>query len=258
MPDYVIVSAGDLHIPYHSPAALETFIRVVSRLKPDVVVLLGDMLDCYALSKHPPTFGAETSKLKEDFDTLAAAVKQIGRYTKKLVILEGNHENRIRRWAVSHASNMCTYELVDPQANLLSRVSGSKYVYVPYQAGSPDRRCPAYHVIPNSVVAMHGWAVGQNALTSAMNEWGGVTVLAGHTHLMATHVRFNPVIEAPIFGVSSGCLCRLTPWYGEGKPVNWVNGYTVGVVRGNRKQFSPAVIHGETQTCIPFVDKELS
>jgi predicted phosphodiesterase len=48
---------GDVHIPHQSEKAVEVFCRAAERIKPDLLVCLGDLLDCGQFSAHPPTRG---------------------------------------------------------------------------------------------------------------------------------------------------------------------------------------------------------
>ena len=44
-----VLAFGDVHIPYQQTGAVEVFCRAAERLRPDLVVCLGDLLDCSQL-----------------------------------------------------------------------------------------------------------------------------------------------------------------------------------------------------------------
>lgn len=41
-----MLAFGDIHIPHQNPRAVEVFCRVAEHIKPDLIVCLGDLLDC--------------------------------------------------------------------------------------------------------------------------------------------------------------------------------------------------------------------
>ena len=49
-----MLAFGDVHIPHQNPQAVEMFCRAAERLRPDLIVCLGDLLDCGQFSTHPP------------------------------------------------------------------------------------------------------------------------------------------------------------------------------------------------------------
>ena len=86
-----MLAFGDVHVPHHSPPALEVFCRAAERLRPDLVVCLGDLLDCGQFSTHPPTYGMPETDYEADLAFANGLLDRLQACSKRLVIVEGNH-----------------------------------------------------------------------------------------------------------------------------------------------------------------------
>jgi len=91
---------SDLHLPYHNIKALEEVINYFIIKKVDSILLNGDILDCYQLSKFQP------DPRKRDFAAEILAFQQFIRVlqdnvTKKIFYKLGNHEERYDKIMIS-------------------------------------------------------------------------------------------------------------------------------------------------------------
>lgn len=99
----------DLHAPYHDKRAFHLALKALRTFKPDVIFVLGDFVDFYAVSAHSRDprrrrdLGYEVEVAKECLDEVSAAA---GGAQK--IFCEGNHEYRLERYIRDHAP-----ELVD-------------------------------------------------------------------------------------------------------------------------------------------------
>lgn len=93
----------DTHAPFHDRKAWALMIKAARKYQPDVIVHLGDLVDCYSVSAHDRDprrvhqLSAElraANSLLDDLDSLGAARK---------VFCEGNHEYRLERYLLQHA-----------------------------------------------------------------------------------------------------------------------------------------------------------
>src|SRR5512135_1425274 len=94
-----MLAFGDVHVPHQNPKALEVFCRVAEHLRPDLIVCLGDLLDCGQFSSHPPTYGVPESDYHDDLVCANALLDRLQAASDRLVMVEGNHEYRLDRWA---------------------------------------------------------------------------------------------------------------------------------------------------------------
>jgi len=147
----VMLAFGDVHIPHQNPRAVEVFCHTADRMRPDLIVCLGDLLDCGQFSSHPPTHGVPETDYHDDLDTANALLDRMQACCDRLVMVEGNHEYRLDRWAAATAEGRGAYSMLAPRIQL-SR-GRSKFTYVPY--GSVSSRYPHY-AINSRIIAVHG------------------------------------------------------------------------------------------------------
>ena len=219
-----MLAFGDVHIPHQNPRAVEVFCRAAERIRPDLIVCLGDLLDCGQFSKHPPTYGVPESDYHEDLKVANAIFDRLQRVCRRLVMVEGNHEYRLDRWAALTSEGRGAYSMLAPRLQLAR--GRSAFTYVPY--GSATARYPHY-AINSRIIAVHGWSFARHATKNHLEISQGKSVIHGHTHRADSSIIQN--IWAPgqiIEARSGGCLCKPVPLYGTGRPVEWVNGFILG------------------------------
>ena len=138
---------------------------VVEYLDPDEIVVQGDWLDAGGFSRHGPhSFAdgahdfleAEVGPCNEMLDVLQ------GPDDRKLVYLEGNHEERVNRWLVSNAGKVgpSLSKLSSPERLLRWRVDGDGtpgarrkgFRWIPYLGKDTHSH---YRIAPD-LVAIHG------------------------------------------------------------------------------------------------------
>jgi len=204
------MASGDWHLPYENPVALEIFCRTAETVKPDLIVLLGDLLDCGQFSQHPRTYGMPESDYASDLERANALLDRLQLCCKRLVIVEGNHEHRLDRWAAATSEGRGAYTMLAPRIQL-SR-GRKKFTYIKY--GSVDGHYPHYK-INSRIVAIHGWSYAINATKKHLTMAQGKSLIHGHTHradvAMSQNVwRKGGIIQAR----SAGCLCQPIPLWG--------------------------------------------
>ena len=98
---------GDMQIPYQDDIAIRVALDWGLSRNPDMVILNGDIFDCYKISswKTDPCrddFGVEVRKSSEIFAKIDSQIAKCGSVKEKIFIA-GNHEDRLRRelWAGS-------------------------------------------------------------------------------------------------------------------------------------------------------------
>lgn len=91
---YPIGVGADAHIPYHDQDALEVFIERMVEIEARTVVLLGDWIDMYAVSRwirdpRKRDLGGEIEVFREVMHALRAALPEA-----RIIFKLGNHEER--------------------------------------------------------------------------------------------------------------------------------------------------------------------
>lgn len=219
-----LLAFGDVHFPQQDDKALEAFKKVVQDTKPDITVCLGDVLDCKAFCTHAPDTEGDTP-YQQELAQANALFDFIQKYSKKLVMVEGNHEYRVIRYAARERAGQATLSMLSPRKNLGK--GRRNFEYVPYDG---REGMYAHYAIGPGLVAVHGWSYAQDATRQHLRMSQGRSIIHGHTH-RADHVMSQKVWSSgTVEAMSAGCLCKLIPTYSVGSPVTWVNGFIQGFV----------------------------
>ena len=218
------IAWGDVHIPNHNEVAVNTLLKVHKAIQPNYSVCMGDLLDCSQFSAHAPTYGDKETFFCEDLNYANRLIDSIQDTVKeRTVVLGGNHEYRIERWAAASKEGRAVYNMVCPRINL-SR-NRSKFTYISY--GGNNGSYPHYK-LGSRIICVHGWSYAKNATATHLTIAQGKSVLHGHTHRAQHEIRQNIWGKGSNTGMSTGCLSEKIPTYGTGTPVEWVNGFVMG------------------------------
>lgn len=218
------IAFGDIHLPYQDPTALEVAMRAIEYIKPDCAVCMGDLLDCYQFSAHPPTRGVVETEYSDDLAQGNQLFDRVQASSGRLVMVEGNHENRIDRSAAASKEMRGAYSMLSPRLNL-SR--GRKaFTYIPY---AEDDGKYAHYKINNRIHAVHGWSFAMNAARKHLTMSQGKSILYGDTH-RADSVTVPDVwsTHGLVHAMSTGCLCQRIPGYRPSRVVEWVHAFVLG------------------------------
>lgn len=201
---------ADLHVPYHDVSAIQ--LAIDNSRDCDGCLILGDMLDCYALSPwlrdpRERDFAAEVEAGKQ---MLAVLCQQYKTVVWKL----GNHEQRLERYLQAHAP-----ELFGIANFTLASICETSERGIEVIDAMDPIRC-------GKLIVLHGHEAGRG-MTSPVNPARGVYLrghectLIGHEHRTSQHA--EPTWSGTLTTCwSVGCLCDLHPKY---RPLNaWNHG----------------------------------
>lgn len=103
----IIVIASDIHIPFQDDGAVRSFIKYCKERQPEVVVLNGDVLDMFMLSRFTKGEGRnpleEMTMCQGFLDSLRKAVPSADIY-----YVIGNHENRLEKYVLTKAPELAS------------------------------------------------------------------------------------------------------------------------------------------------------
>jgi hypothetical protein len=217
-----IVVIPDLQLPYEDRRALRTVINFVGDYQPDEVIQIGDLVDYPAPSRWTAGTRAEfEGGVLRDSEYAKRAFLEPLRavYDGPLNILEGNHDERPRRYLAKKApalaeSNAFNFEvLLDFDGYGIKRVE------------------PYYRFAPGWV-AIHGHeSPGLNGIAgrtaAAKAKRAGTSLLMGHTHRLAISpesIGYGGKLKT-IYGFECGHLMDVRKAsYLKGGPANWQRG----------------------------------
>lgn len=231
----------DVLVPVHDRRAMSLYLQLANIVKPDRVVLLGDMLDLAAWSLKFP-------RSPSLLETTTQSLRAMGQYLRQLRTtvgpdvpidyVEGNHEVRIIKAMVDRMPEAARLRAMDSDRPLLSMENllgldkaGIRYVG-PYGAsmwvpGLEDALCVLHGVRVRTAPGATSAAVINDIRHSAV---------FGHVHRVEqVHTTFDtPQGQVLVSAGSPGCGCRIdgtVPGH-PGKP-NWQQG--VGLIYVDRK-----------------------
>lgn len=202
--------ASDCHYwPDEETVAHKAFVKLIDDMKPQTIILNGDVFDGAQVSRHPPLMGVTTPTPKQEIEACQDRLSEIANASKnaRKFWTFGNHDTRLFQRIVSN-----TPELVD-MANLWDHFPGW---------------LTCWRVDINEDVAVkHRWHNGVHSTWNNVLK-AGKTFVSGHLH----QLKITPVTDyrGRRYGVDTGTLADIYGdqfTYAEANPVNWASGFAV-------------------------------
>lgn len=219
-----VLILSDIHVPYHSISALTAMMDHAKKEKPDAVLLNGDTIDFFQLSrfvKEPGkrSFAHELQAFKDLFEVIQNTFKC------KVYFKLGNHEERYNHFLWTKAGELDGVNEFKLEEIIKARAEGIEVI--------GDKRI----IKVGELNVLHGHEFG-GSVFSPVNVARGlflkakVSALQGHNHQPSEHTESNMNGQL-ITTWSTGCLCELHPAY---LPINrWANGFAI--VRTDGEKF---------------------
>jgi len=225
---------NDVHIPYHDKRALLTALEYLHSKDIDCLLLNGDIMDCYQISRWQTD--PRKRSLKYELDTTRQFLQDLrAAFGDTLIIYkEGNHEERWKKYLISHAPQLLDNPEFEIDIVLRLEEIGIKFV--------DNKRI----IQAGKLNIIHGHEFGTQ-IWSPVNPSRGFylksknNVLGGHHHQTSEHL--EPDINGKILAAwSLGCLCDLHPEY---RPINkWNHGFaTVSLYPGGNFDVENDVVY---------------
>lgn len=215
---------GDTHVPFADEGAIKVVQGVIRDVRPDVLVNMGDLVDCWQISR----FDKDPKRLDTLQDNIDGARKHLHQMAQiapkaRRVLLEGNHENRLSRCIASleggqrELAKLRAFQDAIQWPNLL-QLAGIGWEWV----GERDQsRTP---ILPK-IITKHGNIVRKWSGWSGKGEWEkyGRSGASGHTHRLGWFVHRDHNGNAN--WIETGCTCVLDAEYGV--DFDWQQGCVV-------------------------------
>lgn len=209
------LSLADLHIPYHSVSAIESSIQWAKKRNPETILLNGDVIDLYQLSR----FIRDPRKrcTKDEIDDTIQVLEYLNYCFPKArkIYRKGNHEERLETLLMTKAPELlgiADFELENilGLSDLGWEIIGEKRI-----------------IRMGKLSILHGHEY-KTPMMAPVNAARGLflrtkeTCLVAHYHSTAEHS--EPTLNGhDIVCWSQGCLCGLHPQY---MPLNkWNQGF---------------------------------
>jgi predicted phosphodiesterase len=216
-----VLVLSDIHVPYHSVGALTAAFDYAKKEKPDAVLLNGDTIDFFQLSrfvKDPKgrSFAHELLAFKQLFEAVSMS------FGCKVYFKLGNHEERYDHYLWTKAGELDGVDefklenIIQARAEGIDVIGGKRVIKL------------------GDLNVLHGHEFG-GSIFSPVNIARGlflrgkVSAMQGHNHQTSEHTESNMNGEITTT-FSLGCLCELHPAY---LPINkWNHGFALVDIDG--------------------------
>jgi hypothetical protein len=219
-----IATLQDIHFPHYDKAALNAAIEWLIEWEPEVIVLNGDIIDCYQLSEYDKD--PRQRSFKYELDMACNFLLQLHKLFPKTKIVWkcGNHEDRYEKKILSRVPELVDLGLFD-----FDRVVKHYMKEVYNEDFKVDMVRNKRIIQAGKLNIIHGHELAKG-FVDPVNPARGfylkakANVIGGHHHRTSEHPESD--INGHLTGAwSSGCLCDLHPHY---MPVNkWNHGFSV-------------------------------
>lgn len=204
----IVAVASDFHVPYHDMKAVESFINYCREVQPDMIVINGDLVDMYMLSRFAKGEGRNPmSEIEEARDILA----QLRQDTKAdIYYVIGNHEQRLEKTILTKAPEL---------ASLIEDV------FSIFKLDDIGVKGAGTITINDNFVFKHGTLLGNKSGLSAIKEMENAYLsgATGHTHRLAKYIARKA--GRKFVWLETGCLCSMEPEYMLNP--NWQQGFAM-------------------------------
>lgn len=207
--DGIILIGSDIHIPFQDKKAVAAFVSYAKDLQPSIIVLNGDVLDFYKLSRFVKGEGRNPYEEIKECQDLLKELKEVCP-TSEIFYVIGNHETRLETYVLSNAPHLSSL-IEDVFTILKTKDLGIEGV--------------SRLIINDSFVCTHGKLLGNKAGLSAIKEIEKhyMSGASGHTHRLAKFLTRKA--GKKFVWMETGCLCDLNPEYVQDP--DWQQGFAV-------------------------------
>lgn len=205
--DANILVASDVHIPFQDNKAVDAFLNACDDMNPDIVVLNGDIIDMFMLSRFTKGEGRnpleEVTMCRDFLKRVRAAAPDA-----QIFYVIGNHETRLERYVLTKAPELAS--LIEDVFSIIKVTDFNV------------RGCASV-TINDHLVFKHGTLLGSKSGLSAIKEMENAYMsgCTGHTHRLCKYIARKA--GRKFFWIETGCLCDMNPEYVI-QP-NWQQGF---------------------------------
>lgn len=215
---------SDIHVPYHSISALTCSFDKIQEEKPDVILLNGDTIDFYQLSR----FMKDNRKrsVAHELKAVNDLLDILGKFGAKIIYKLGNHDERWEHYMMQKAPELLGIQAFELSELLNARERGMDIV--------GEKRI----IKANKLNIIHGHeypsVFSPVNIARGLYMKGKVSAMQGHNHQVSEHTETDMNGEITTTW-SLGCLCELNPAY---MPLNrWSQGMAMVDLSDNGKDF---------------------
>lgn len=201
-----VLIASDFHVPFQDNKAVAAFKNIVEIEQPDIVVIAGDLVDMYMLSRFTKGEGRNPMEEIHEARDILREIRESFRGDMYYVI--GNHEQRLEKNILTKAPEM---------ASLLPDI------FTLFKLEELQIKGCGSITINNNFFIKHGNLLGNKSGLSAIKEMENsyMSGASGHTHRLSKYIARKS--GRKFIWMETGCLCSMQPEYMLNP--NWQQGY---------------------------------
>jgi len=249
---------GDLHFGMEDDNTIQIFFETISQLKPEKIILNGDTMDMFALSKYPKD-PRKIINIEDEKDRYHKFLKVLHDITEdwdaEILETNANHsgnskEGRLWRYISQQIPSLAGMKRVQ-------EVLSYENVFFPQKDWCRIKLVDQV-ILPTNFIVQHGTVVRKHGGMSARGEFEKVwaSTLTNHTHRLGSTPQRFPAIgnrdEQTFMNYENGCACTLNPDYID--LPNWQNGFSLIHYENNIIGVDQVVVHGNV-ACVPSLGK---
>ena len=199
--------------PFHDERAVDIALQILEFERPDLTIILGDLLDLAPVSRHRFEAGFALT-VQPALDAAYQFLAKVASLSGEVRLLSGNHDERIQHYITDNAIHAFglkkggsapeDWPVMSVPYLLNLDELGVEYVGA-YPAGAT--------YINDRLACIHGAKIGNKNRTAAqlVVEDELVSVIYGHTHkrALAAKTRNTRGEAKQTVAYSPGCLCRI-------------------------------------------------
>lgn len=193
-----ILAASDFHFPFEDPGVVSVFLTEAENTQPEYIILNGDVLDFYMLSKFSKN--KNERPVEQEIEIAKNFLQDLrGRCPEsKIYYVIGNHETRLEKYVCDNAPDIANM-VVD--------------FYQSLDCENLDIVGCASVLFNDEFLFEHGTCVSAKAGLSAIKELEKyyISGATGHTHRAAKYVTMRR--GKRYVHLELGCMCSLDPSY---------------------------------------------
>jgi predicted phosphodiesterase len=215
---------SDIHVPYHSIEAVTAAFDKIKEEKPDAILLNGDTVDFYMLSR----FQKDARKRSVAHELLAVNdfLDVLQQFGAKIYYKLGNHDERYEHYLMHKAPELLGISEFKFENLLKAKERGMEMI--------GEKRI----IKANKLNIIHGHeypsVFSPVNIARGLYMKGKVSAMQGHNHQVSEHTETDMNGEI-VTTWSLGCLCELNPAY---MPLNrWGHGMAIVDLSDNKKDF---------------------
>ena len=207
-----VIILPDVHMTDICPKDYLPVKKFIKQFKPDEIILLGDFMDVSSLSAwdYDKKRLMEGKRFKKELDRSNKELDFLQQYTKKIIYLEGNHEDRINRYL---DKNPEMEGLIEVEEHLELRSRKIKFIKMNdlYKLGD--------------MYFTHGMYTNLHHARKHLQTLG-CNICYGHQHSTQTAMQ-NMAMQKPYMAYALGTLGDKKPDYLKNRPGNWINQFGI-------------------------------